>query len=128
MLKYLFLCFSLLVPAKVSAGGNFGKFYPKNTQIICMAPPPGNSYSKVSESTRLPKEGCETNSETIYHSNGDTTENISITFTKEIKRDRHGNVIRESDTSRGGFSSANKSFFKSEKKSGGGSSSGSKRR
>lgn len=106
MFKYLFLCFSLLMPVKVSAAGNFEKFYPKNTRIACMTPPPSDLPSKVANSAAAPLQGCRTTSQTNHHHNGSTTQTINITCSKKVKRDSKGNVIRESDTANGRYSSA----------------------
>ena len=110
MLRYLFLCFSLFMPMRISTLRSLKTFQSYNNRIVCMVPPPGAHSSKMADSGKLPEEGCEVNSEIVYHDNGDTTETISITLTKKIKRDQQGNVIKETDTSQPIYKSA-RDFF-----------------
>lgn len=111
MFKYLLLCFSLFSPMKISWLRNFKTFYSYDNQIVCMVPPLGATSSKIVDNEQSLKEGCEINSEIVHHNDGNTTEIITVTFTKKIKRDKHGNVIKETDTSQRMYQSARNSFF-----------------
>ena len=115
MLKYLLLCFSLFTPVRMDMLRNFKPFHSCNSQIIAMTPPPGGISSAMVDDDKFLslKEGCRIDSEVVHHDNGGTTEVVSVTFIKEVKRDKHGNVVRETDTSTPRYQSARKSFFSS---------------
>ena len=113
MFKYLFLCFNLLAPVKISTMRSFKTLHSYNSQIVCMVFPFGDVAPKGIKNSYPSKEGCDMTSEIIHHNDGNTTEIISVSFTKKIKRDKDGNVIKETDTSQPMYQSAKKSFFSS---------------
>lgn len=104
MLRYLFLCFSLFMPMRISTLRSLKTFQSYNNWIVCMVPPPGAHSSKMADSGKLLEGGCEVNSEIVYHDNGDTT-----------------------DTTRPDFESGKNMFFGSAPKGSPGGSSSKKR-
>ena len=60
----------------------------------------GNMTSKVINSAASPTEGCRTRSEIIDHNNETTTEVVTMTCSKKIKRDKNDNIKTQSDTSK----------------------------
>ena len=113
MFKYLLLCLGLLMPIKLPQPRAFRAFASCNSQIVAMVPPPGIATSKNHEGNQLPEEGCEINSEVVHHNNGGTTEIVSVTFTKKIKRDKSGNIVKETDTSQPRYQKVRDIFFRS---------------
>ena len=113
MLRYLLVCVSLFAPMKAFGLRSFNRSYSDTSQIVCMVPPLGAKPSKMVDNHKsLPlEEGCRIESEVVHHDNGHTTETISVTFTKEVKRDKEGNVIKSTDISKPRYQKARKSFF-----------------
>ena len=104
MLKYVFLCFSLFAPVKLSALTGFKTFRSSNSQIVCMAPPPGGIASKALDGAASPSRGCTTSTRTKHHTDGSTT--TTMICTKQVKKNSKGKVIKETDTSSPGFKSS----------------------
>lgn len=110
MLRYLFLCFTLFPTMKIATLRNFKTFHFYNHQVICMVPP-GDLVSKAVNSATTPNQGCRTSSQTRHNRDGTTTEHVTITCSKKIKRDKRGNVIKETDTSQPRYQSGQNTFF-----------------
>ena len=127
MFKYLFLCFNLLAPVKISTMRSFKTLHSYNSQIVCMVPPAGDIPSKMVNSAATPSQGCRTSSQTTHNRDGSTTETVTVTCTKKVKRDKDGNVIKETDTSQPRYESGKNTFFNPAPKGASGSSSSKKK-
>ena len=127
MLRYLFLCFSLFMPMRISTLRSLKTFQSYNNRIVCMVPPPGDLPSKMLNSAATPSKGCRTSSQITHNRDGTTTERITMTCNKEVKRDQEGNVVKQTDTTRPDFESGKNMFFGSAPKGSPGGSSSKKR-
>lgn len=76
-----------------------------------MVPPPRYIHSEASIRSESLKKGCEVNCEVITYKNGNTVENVSVTFTKKVKRDKNGEIIKQTNISLPRFQSVRKMFF-----------------
>ena len=110
MFKYLFLFFSLFVPVKISTLNNFKIPFLSSSHLVAIASPGGTS-SKLHDNLEPLPEGCTVNTDTVTHNDGSTTEIVTITMTKKERRDKHGRVIKVTDTSRPDFQAVNDMFF-----------------
>ena len=104
------------MPIKLPQPRAFRAFASCNSQIVAMVPPPGGLSSKIINSAATPSQGCRTTSQTIHHRNGTTTETVTVTCNKKIKRDKHGRIIKQTDTSQPRYQSAQNGFFGSSSK------------
>ena len=112
MLKYLFLCFSLFVPIKISALRNPHLSSSYTAQLVAMVPPPpGDIPSKMANSAATPGEGCRATSQTTYHNDGSYTITDTMTCSKKTKKNSKGEVVKKSNLSSGKYKSAHNNFF-----------------
>lgn len=68
-------------------------------------------HSEASIRSELLKESCEVNFEVINYKNGDTVENVAVTFSKKVKRDKNGKIIKQTNKSLSRFQLFREMFF-----------------